>query len=112
MQCLTRICDLDGPAVNVVAVGGTTRLTRRFTHPVFGLSYYDPTRRVNVVCAEKVLTNSERFKVTVDTFGAFEVMALPRDDFEGALFKTKWSNGVLMFKHSEITPLSDLPDDE
>ena len=102
----------DGPPVNALAVGGTTRLSKRFIHPTFGLSYYDPGRKVNVVCASNVLTDPEKFRVTVDSFGAFEAMALPRDDFEGALFRTRWERGVLMFSHSEITPLSDLPDDE
>ena len=102
----------DGPPVNILAVGGTTRLRKCFVHPIFGLSYYDPSRKVNVVCANKVLTDPEKFRVTVDSFGAFEVMALPRPDYEGALFRTQWRRGVLMFNHSEITPLSELPDDE
>ena len=102
----------DGPPVNILAVGGTTRLMKCFVHPIFGLSYYDPGRKVNVVCASKVLTDPEKFRVTVDSFGAFEVMALPRPDYEGAIFRTQWRRGVLMFNHSEITPLSDLPDDE
>ena len=90
----------------------TTRLTKCFMHPIFGLSYYDPNRKVNVVCAHKVLTDSERFRVTVDTFGAFEVMALPKDGFEGAMFKTDWKRGVLMFNHAEILSLSDAPAEE
>ena len=32
-----------------------------------------------MVCACKVLTDLEKFRVTVYTFGAFEAMALPRD---------------------------------
>ena len=45
---------------------------------MFGLSYYDPNRKVNAMCVHNVLTNSEKFRVTVDTFGAFQVMAVPR----------------------------------
>ena len=101
----------DGPPVNILAVGGTARLTKCFTHPIFGLSYYDPNRKVNVVCACKVLTDSNKFRVTVDTNGAFEVMAVPRPGFEGAIFKTGWNRGVLMFNHSEIYSLNDLPED-
>ena len=100
----------DGPPVNILAVGGTARLTKCFNHPIFGLSYYDPNRRVNVVCACKVLTDSEKFRVKVDEDGSFEVMALPRPGFHGAVFKTVWNRSVLMFHHSEIYALNDLPD--
>ena len=63
---------------------------------------------MNVISACKVLTDSSKFRVTVDANGAFEVMAVPRPGFEGAIFKTGWSRGVLMFNHSEICSLNSM----
>ena len=53
----------DGPPVNILAVGGNARLTKCFDHPLFGISYFDPNRRVNVVCAHRILTDSSKFRV-------------------------------------------------
>ena len=36
------------------------------------------------------------FSITVDTYGAFEVMVVPRPGFDGAIFKTGWKKGPLL----------------
>ena len=84
--------DYDGQLMYVHNSTGTARLTKCFHHPIFGLSYYDPNRRVNVFCAHKILTDSNNYRVKVDTFDAFEVMVLPKLGFDGAAFKTSLSH--------------------
>ena len=97
----------DGPPVNILAVGGDARLTKCFNHPLFGESYYDPNRRVNVACARRILTDSSKFRASADSSGAFEATALPTSTFDGARFRASWRRGVLTFQHSETSSLDE-----
>ena len=95
----------EGQEITLRSVHGQKTLSKVFQHEIFGTSYYDPDKKINVVAAKRILTDGDLFKVDITSDG-MRILFTPPDG-KSMEFTSVWRHGVLMFDHQSIKSIDD-----